>query len=77
MNRPEVVRKEVEPQTLRASAWAISRARMVGFDGPALRAMCEMDCRFEFKLMSRVAHLLGSRLRDTRMELINLAVQPD
>ncbi len=54
------------------SARAAQAAVLIGFDGPALRQLCEQDHDIGYIIMRRIANVIASRLLVTRLHLVNI-----
>lgn len=59
----------IEPYQLTATARATDRTRVLKIDGPALRALCEVDHRLGYALMRAAAKAALERLHYTRIQL--------
>lgn len=59
----------IEPYTLTSGARAAEKSRALRLDGPATRALCELDCRMGYNLMRQAAAVALQRLNFTRVEL--------
>jgi CRP-like cAMP-binding protein len=59
----------IEPYRLTSSARAGEDCRALCFDGSALRALCEVDCKLGYLLMRQLAASAIERLNFTRVEL--------
>jgi CRP-like cAMP-binding protein len=62
----------VPPYLLTGTATAMDRTRIIAIPGNELRALCQQNCRTCYTIMERLATIISSRLRDTRMQLISL-----
>jgi CRP-like cAMP-binding protein len=58
------------------SARAVQAAALIGFDGPALRQLCEQDHDIGYIVMRRIANVIASRLLVTRLHLVNMIANP-
>jgi len=59
----------IEPFTLTATARVASPSRILKVKAPALRALCEIDCKMGYALMRQVASIALERLHYARVEL--------
>jgi CRP-like cAMP-binding protein len=59
----------IEPYTLTATARVASWSRLLKIDAPALRALCEVDCKMGYALTRQVAQIALERLHFARVEL--------
>ncbi|MBI4674136.1 MAG: Crp/Fnr family transcriptional regulator [Chloroflexi bacterium] len=59
----------IEPYLLTSSAVAATHCRLLRLDAPALRALCEVDCRLGYTLMRQLATVAIRRLDTTRIQL--------
>ena len=55
-----------------STARVLKDARLLAFDGEALRRMCEEDHDIGFVIMRRVANIVASRLLITRLQLFDV-----
>jgi len=62
----------VQPYRFTATAKALEESRVVAVDGQALKKLMDKDCYLGFVIMEKLAELISSRLRDTRLQMINL-----
>jgi len=62
----------VQPYRFTASAKALEKSMVVSVDGPALKKLMDKDCYLGFVIMEKLAELISARLRDTRLQMINL-----
>jgi CRP-like cAMP-binding protein len=62
----------VQPYRFTSTAKALEDSRVVSVDGPELKKLMEKDCYLGFVIMEKLAELISSRLRDTRLQMINL-----
>jgi CRP-like cAMP-binding protein len=63
----------LEPHNYSLSAVAVNDVKLAQLDGARLRSLMEENPEFGYKLMSRVAQVLSSRLNDMRVQLVSLA----
>lgn len=54
------------------SARAFQSTTLIGFNGQALRQLCEQDHDIGFIVMRRIANVIASRLLVTRLHLVNI-----
>ena len=59
----------VEPYTYKATARTAQPCNFIKFDGPALRALIEEDCRLGYIFMREISVALRDRLMDSRVQL--------
>ncbi len=59
----------IEPHILNATARAAKPGKILKINGPALRALCEVDCALGYALMRQVAKAALERLHFTRIQL--------
>jgi CRP-like cAMP-binding protein len=59
----------IEPYTLTATAKVAKPSRILKVEAPALRALCEVDCKMGYALMRQVAQIAIERLHFARVEL--------
>jgi CRP-like cAMP-binding protein len=59
----------IEPHILSATARAAKPGKILKVNGPALRALCEVDCALGYALMRQVAKAALERLHFTRIQL--------
>jgi len=62
----------VQPYRFTATAKALEDSTVVAVDGPELKKFMDKDCYLGFVIMEKLAELISSRLRDTRLQMINL-----
>jgi CRP/FNR family cyclic AMP-dependent transcriptional regulator len=55
---------------------ALDPTRVISIDGACLRAKCQTDPAFGFRLMQRFAHLVAERLEATRVRLLDIYGAP-
>jgi CRP-like cAMP-binding protein len=60
----------IEPYRLTAMARMTTAGSLLEIDGPALRALCELDSRLAYTLMRQVAKTGLERLHATRVQMI-------
>lgn len=58
------------------SARAVQNTALIGFNGPALRQLCEQDHDIGYIVMRRIANVIASRLLVTRLHLVNIIANP-
>jgi len=59
----------IPPYKWRFYAQALTPTTVIAIDGKSLRQECEQDNAFGYKLMKRLALVVGERLTSTRMRL--------
>jgi CRP-like cAMP-binding protein len=62
----------VQPYQFTASARCMDDSRVVTVDREGLRNLLELDCRIGFIIMEKLAELVSGRLRETRIQLVNM-----
>jgi len=62
----------VQPYQFTASARCVNNSKLVCIDRKKLRDLLNMDCHMGFVIMEKLAELVSTRLRDTRLQLISL-----
>jgi CRP-like cAMP-binding protein len=58
------------------AARVISPVRALSFDGPQLRAACEADPAFGYRMMKALLSLVTERLDASRMQLVDMYAKP-
>lgn len=61
-----------EPFRWRMDARAVTECGLVVFDAACLRGKCERDHELGYELMRRFAAIVGERLQETRLQLIDV-----
>jgi CRP-like cAMP-binding protein len=62
----------VPPYILTGTAKTMERTRVIILTGQDLRELCRMNCGTCYTIMEKLATIISSRLKDTRLQLINL-----
>ena len=62
----------VPPYILTGTAKTIERTRLIVINGHDLRCLCRMNCATCYTIMEKLATIVSSRLKDTRLQLISL-----
>ena len=62
----------VQPYQTNSIGVCRARAEVLVFDGVKLRALCEKDTRFGYKMMSLIANVIRRRLQAARKEAVDL-----
>jgi len=62
----------VPPYQKTSDARAIEPTRATSFDGACIRAKCEEEPRLGYELLKRFAQIIGRRLQDTRLQLLDV-----
>jgi CRP-like cAMP-binding protein len=62
----------VPPYTLTGTAKTMEKTRLIVITGQDLRELCRMSCGTCYTIMEKLATIISSRLRDTRLQLISL-----
>lgn len=65
----------VEPFILTASGFAATPVSVIAVDGAGLRAMFELDCYLGYNILQKAAHVISSRLKGTRIQMLSLVPQ--
>jgi len=61
----------VQPYKFTASARCVEDSKIVTVDGEDLRKFAKDDCHVGFVIMEKLAQVISTRLRETRMQLIS------
>lgn len=61
----------IEPYIYTGTIRASSTSRVLKIDAPSLRAVCNVDAKLAFGLMSEIARTAMQRLHDTRVLLVS------
>jgi len=62
----------VPPYVLTGTAKAMERTRVIVLTGQDMRELCRMNCGTCYTIMEKLATIISSRLKDTRLQLISL-----
>ncbi len=62
----------VPPYILTGTAKTMERTRVIVLTGQDLRELCRMSCSTCYTIMEKLATIISSRLKDTRLQLISL-----
>ncbi len=62
----------ISPVRKQFQARSLESVRVLSFDGARLRAACDADCEFGYKLMQRILNTVAERLQNTRLQLIDV-----
>jgi len=62
----------VPPHHTRSDARALEPTRVTSFDGACIRAKCESDPQFGYELLKRIAQVIGRRLQDMQLQLLDV-----
>lgn len=62
----------VPPYLLTGTAKTIERTRLIVLTGQDLRELCRINCATCYAIMEKLATIISSRLKDTRLQLIGL-----
>ena len=62
----------VPPYVYTASAMCSEPAKVLVVPGDGLRELCQQHCRTAYAIMERLAMVISTRLKDTRLELMSL-----
>ena len=62
----------VPPYLLTGTAKTMERTRVIIITGRELRELCRMSCGTCYTIMEKLATIISVRLKDTRLQLINL-----
>jgi CRP-like cAMP-binding protein len=62
----------VPPYILTGTAKVMERTRVIVISGQDLRELCRMNCGTCYTIMEKLATIISSRLKDTRLQLISL-----
>ena len=60
------------PYHWRFDAWAEKLTRAIALDGKCLRTKCEEDHNFGYELLKRFTKIIDRRLRETRLQLLDI-----
>ena len=66
----------VSPYQWTATATCIENSTIYRIDGEALRKMLDADTELGYRFMSRLGSVISGRLKDTRLQLLNLMHWP-
>jgi CRP-like cAMP-binding protein len=61
----------VQPYKFTASARCVADSKVVTVDGENIRKLAREDCHVGFVIMEKLAQVISTRLRETRMQLIS------
>jgi len=62
----------VPPYILTGTAKTMERTRVIVLTGQDLRELCRMNCGTCYTIMEKLATMISSRLKDTRLQLVSL-----
>jgi len=62
----------VVPYQFTASARCMAESKVITIDREGIRRLFEEDCHIGFIIMEKLAELISERLRETRLQLLNL-----
>ena len=62
----------VPPYILTGTAKTMEKTRVIVLTGQDLRELCRMSCGTCYTIMEKLATIISSRLKDTRLQLISL-----
>lgn len=62
----------VPPYILTSTAKTMERTRVIVLTGQDLRELCRMSCSTCYTIMEKLATIISTRLKDTRLQLISL-----
>jgi CRP-like cAMP-binding protein len=62
----------VPPFILTGTARTMEKTRLIVITGQDLRELCRMNCGTCYTIMEKLATIISSRLKDTRLQLITL-----
>ena len=65
-------REPAPPYTLTGTAKTMEKTRVIVIAGQDLRELCRMNCGTCYTIMEKLATIISSRLKDTRLQLISL-----
>lgn len=65
----------VAPHILTASAFAATPVTVIAVDGAGLRALFELDCHLGYRILQKMAQVISSRLKNTRIQMLSLVPQ--